>query len=63
MIYSINVLKEGVDDDLDYYILVEANTPEQAKNFVLKQNLIKIHQKIIISQPKVLIASLHQIKN
>ena len=51
MIFLVTALIE-FSEDIDYVVVVEANTPQQALDYALTHNLVNVNQEVKVITPK-----------
>lgn len=62
MIFLVTALIE-FSEDIDYVVVVEANTPQQALDYALTHNLVNVNQEVKVINPTIHKAMLHKIKS
>lgn len=61
MLFLVTPFIENTED-IDYVLVVEANTPEQAKDYCMKNNFIISSQQVSVTTPHVHNAQMHKIQ-
>lgn len=60
MIFLVNALIDG-SDDLDYVVVVDANTPQQALDYALTHGHVTQDQQVKVVKPTIHNAQMHRV--